>query len=195
MYEKNGHEQHPEREQHPWFGRHPKREKHPEHGHHPEHGQHPGHGHHHHTRGRLRTWVLSILQQAPKNGVEIMDQIELASQGDWRPSPGSVYPLLGELYKEESISKREDGRYEITEKGKLEFGWSSGMPTRQPRSTDDMIEEILSYISYLEDVKRMDASKIAHNMDKLKNVRDRLTILVDDRESQKNPAAKTDGGL
>ena len=102
---------------------------------------------------------------------------------------------VARLYKEASISKREDGRYEITEKGKLEFGWSSGMPTRQPRSTDDMIEEILSYISYLEDVKRMDASKIAHNMDKLKNVRDRLTILVDDRESQKNPAAKTDGGL
>jgi len=115
-----------------------------------------------------------------------MDQIELASQGDWRPSPGSVYPLLGELYKEGSISKRQDGRYEITEKGKLEFGWSSGMPTRQPRSTDNMIEEILSYISYLEDVKRMDASKIAHNVDQLKNVRDRLTMLVDDLDSHES---------
>ena len=188
MYKKNGHEQHPEREQHPWFGHHPWF------GQHPEREQHPWFGHRH-RRGSLRTWVLSILQQAPKNGVEMMDQIELASQGDWRPSPGSVYPLLGELYKEGSISKREDGRYEITEKGKLEFGWSSGMPTRQPRSTDDMIEEILSYISYLEDVKRMDASKIAHNADKLKNVRDRLTTLVDDLDSQESRGAKTDGGV
>jgi len=190
MYEKNGHEHGSEREQHPWFKHHPERKNEVVNhirdaiGRHREFGPHPGFGHR--RRGSLRTWVLSILQQAPKNGVEIMDQIELASQGDWRPSPGSVYPLLSELYKEGSISKREDGRYEITEKGKLEFGWSSGMPTRQPRSTDDMIEEILSYISYLEDVKRMDVSRIAHNADKLKNVRDRLTMLVDDLDSQES---------
>jgi len=190
MYEKDGHEQGPEREQYPRFGHLPERKNEvvlyirDAIARHREFGPHPGFGHR--RRGSLRTWVLSILQQAPKNGVEIMDQIELASRGDWRPSPGSVYPLLGDLYAEGSISKREDGRYEITEKGKLEFGWSSGMPTRQPRSTDDMIEEILSYISYFEDVKRMDVSRIAHNADKLKNVRDRLTMLVDDLDSQES---------
>ena len=47
-------------------------------------------------------WVLSILQQSPKKGAEIMDQIEIATQGWWRPSPGSVYPLLDELQKEEA---------------------------------------------------------------------------------------------
>ena len=133
----------------------------------------------HHRRGILRTLVFSILQQEPRNGAEIMNQIELASHGHWRPSPGSIYPLLDQLCKEESISKREDGRYEITEKGKKEFEWPYRMYSKQPRSADGAIEELNSYISYLEDLKRMDPSKINPNIDKLKNVRDRLTTLID----------------
>ena len=133
----------------------------------------------HHRRGGLRTLVFSILQQEPRNGAEIMNQIELASHGHWRQSPGSIYPLLDQLCKEESISKREDGRYEITEKGKKEFEWPYEMYSKQPRSADGAIEELNSYISYLEDLKRMDPSKINPNIDKLKNVRDRLTTLID----------------
>ena len=135
--------------------------------------------HQHHRRGILRTWVFSIIQQAPRNGYELMSQIELVSQGNWRPSPGSIYPLLDQLCKEESIDKREDGRYEITEKGKKEFEWPYRMHTKQPRSADDAIEELNSYLSYLEDLKRMDPSKINPNIAKLKNVRDRLTTLID----------------
>jgi DNA-binding PadR family transcriptional regulator len=146
-------------------------------GHH-GHGHHPGCGHHR-RRGSLRTWVFSILQQAPKNGAEISNQIEEASQGNWRPSPGSIYPLLDELCKEGSIAKREDGRYEITERGKQEFEWPYNNAARQPRSLDDVVEEMNSYLSYIEDLKRMDPAKIAPNMDKLKTLRDRLTTIID----------------
>jgi DNA-binding PadR family transcriptional regulator len=132
-----------------------------------------------HRRGILRTWVFSILQQEPRNGAEIMNQIELASPENWRPSPGSIYPLLDQLCKEESISKREDGKYEIAEKGKKEFVWPYEMYSKQPRSEDGAIEEMNCHISYLEDLKRMDPSKITLNIDKLKSVRDRLTILID----------------
>ncbi|MGD0643538.1 MAG: PadR family transcriptional regulator [Candidatus Bathyarchaeia archaeon] len=38
-------------------------------------------------KGGPGMWVLSILQQSPRNGAEIMDQVEIASQGLWRPSP------------------------------------------------------------------------------------------------------------
>jgi DNA-binding PadR family transcriptional regulator len=145
---------------------------------HHENGSHPGCGHRH-RRGHLRTWVYSILQQTPKNGAEIVNQIEITSQGNWRPSPGSIYPLLDELTKEGSIIKREDGRYEITEKGKQEFEWPYGIHTRQPRSIEGTIEEMNSYISYLEDLKQIDSAKIAPNLDKLKLVRDRLTTLID----------------
>lgn len=148
-------------------------------------GHHPlGPEHHigwwnHHRRGGLRILVFSMLQQAPKNGAEIMNEMELLSHGRWRPSPGSIYPLLDQLCKEENIRKREDGRYEITEKGKKEFEWPFRMHMRQPRSADSAITEIVGYISYLEDLKRMDPAKITPNIDKLKTVRDRLTALID----------------
>jgi len=143
-----------------------------------EHHRHHDGYERHRRRGGLRIWVFSILRQAPKNGAEIINQIELASQGHWRPSPGSIYPLLDELCKEASISKREDGRYEITEKGKKEFEWPYEIYSRQPRTVEGIIEEMNSYISYLEDLKRMDPSKIAPSIDKLKNFRDRLATVI-----------------
>ena len=143
-----------------------------------QHGRHRGYEHHR-RRGGLRIWVFSILRQEPKNGAEIMNQIELASQGNWRPSPGSIYPLLDELQREASISKREDGRYEITEKGKQEFEWPYKMHQRQPRTVEGAVEEMNSHLAYLEDLKSIDPSKITTNIDKLKTVRDRLTALVD----------------
>jgi DNA-binding PadR family transcriptional regulator len=153
---------------------------------HHEHEKHPhtGRGRHlgkwqQHRRGILRTWVFSVLQQEPRNGVEIMSQIEVASPENWRPSPGSIYPLLDQLCKEESISKREDGRYEITEKGKKEFAWPYEMHRRQPRNVEGAVEEMNSYLAYLEDLKRVDSSNITKNIDKLKNVRDRLSNLID----------------
>jgi DNA-binding PadR family transcriptional regulator len=123
--------------------------------------------------------VYSILQQAPKNGAEIINQIETASQGNWRPSPGSIYPLLDELCKEGSIAKQEDGRYEITDRGKQEFEWPYNTIARQPRSIEDVVGEMNSYLSYLEDLKRMDPTKITSNIAKLKTFRDRLTTVID----------------
>lgn len=152
------------------------------------HGQHHQHGHHenephpgcgqHRKRGLLRTWVYSILKQAPKNGAEIVNQIETITQGNWRPSPGSIYPLLDELTKDGSIAKLDDGRYEITVKGKLEFEWPYELHTRQPGSVEGSIEEINSHISYIEDAKQLDPAKIAANRDKLKNIIDRLSTII-----------------
>jgi DNA-binding PadR family transcriptional regulator len=123
-------------------------------------------------------WVLSILQQSPRNGAEIMDQIEMATQGWWRPSPGSVYPLLDELQKEGNIKKRDDGKYELTERGKAEFEWPWGKQTKQPRTVEDIIAEMNNYVSYLEDLNNSDKAKIAPHKERLKSVRDRLAVLV-----------------
>jgi DNA-binding PadR family transcriptional regulator len=48
--------------------------------------------------------------------MEIMDEIENMTQGWWRPSPGSVYPMLDEMVKDGLVKKREDGKYELTAK-------------------------------------------------------------------------------
>jgi len=126
-------------------------------------------------------WVFSILQQSPRNGAEIMDQIEIASQGWWRPSPGSVYPLLEQLQKEGNIKKCDDGRYELTEKGKEEFEWPLGRQVKQPRTVDDIIAEMNNYVSYLEDLNRSDKSKVFTQIEQLKNIKDRLAALIDSK--------------
>jgi DNA-binding PadR family transcriptional regulator len=102
--------------------------------------------------GGLKTWVLYTLNERPKNGAEIMDAIEAMSYGNWRPSPGSIYPMLNKMVEEGLIKKREDGRYEAVNAGYDNynvFGGSTGAYT-----VEGALKEIDSYVSYLEDLPR-----------------------------------------
>jgi len=130
-----------------------------------------------HKHRGLRGWVLYILESSAKNGAEIMDTMESMSQGWWRPSPGSVYPLLETMAKEGSIKKREDGKYELTEQGKEEVGWPSRMRSTYPRSMDEVLNEMTSYVSYLEDLARTDISKLAPYSKQIKELQARLLRL------------------
>lgn len=77
-------------------------------------------------KGFLRLYVLGLLREKPMSGSEIMEEIEKETGGRWKPSPGSVYPLLSRLqdngYTKE-IPKEEGGikRYMLTEKGENFF--------------------------------------------------------------------------
>jgi DNA-binding PadR family transcriptional regulator len=51
------------------------------------------------------------------SGKEIIDIAKVQSDGIWKPSPGSIYPMLGRLLEEGLIEQVEDGRYRITIKG------------------------------------------------------------------------------
>jgi DNA-binding PadR family transcriptional regulator len=132
-------------------------------------------------RGWLRPWILSLLSKNPKNGAEIMDDIERMSWGGWRPSPGSIYPLLDEMTKDGLIQKREDGRYEITEKGRSESDWPFGMPfgNRGPQGVDQMLDEIKGYISYFEDLGRSDRAKLAQYQSRIRDLSARLSKLAE----------------
>ena len=131
-----------------------------------------------HRKRGLRGWIVSILASAPKNGAEIMDEIETMTQGWWRPSPGSVYPLLEQMTQDDLLRKRDDGRYELSPKAKEEIEWPFGMPGRKAQTVDDMVNEITGFVSYLEDLNRSDRSKITPFREKIKNVADRLAALV-----------------
>jgi DNA-binding PadR family transcriptional regulator len=69
----------------------------------------------------MRTAALLLLAEGPKNGYEMMREVEERSGGVWRPSPGSVYPALQQLEDEGLIRSTEvDGRklYELTDDGR-----------------------------------------------------------------------------
>src|SRR2546422_758937 len=68
------------------------------------------HGWKHRGQRGLRHWILAILRRSPKNGAEIMDEIEGMTQGWWRPSPGSVYPLLDGMVTDGLIKKMDEWR-------------------------------------------------------------------------------------
>jgi DNA-binding PadR family transcriptional regulator len=72
-------------------------------------------------RGDVRTAALLLLAEEPRNGYQIMQEIEERSEGVWRPSPGSIYPALQQLEDEGLIRTTEgDGRklYELTDAGR-----------------------------------------------------------------------------
>jgi DNA-binding PadR family transcriptional regulator len=74
-------------------------------------------------KGFLRYRVLKLLSEKPMSGSEIMSEIERETEGRWRPSPGSIYPLLSWL-QDKGYIKEADGeeagvkRYSLTETGK-----------------------------------------------------------------------------
>ncbi|MEA2168432.1 MAG: hypothetical protein QOF76_1732 [Solirubrobacteraceae bacterium] len=71
-------------------------------------------------RGDVRAAVLVLLAEAANNGYGLMQEIENRSDGVWRPSPGSMYPVLAQLEDEALISAEEtEGRkqYSLTEAG------------------------------------------------------------------------------
>jgi DNA-binding PadR family transcriptional regulator len=72
-------------------------------------------------RGDIRTAALLLLAEEPRNGYQIMQEVEQRSDGVWRPSPGSVYPALAQLEDEGLIrSQQSDGRklFELTDAGR-----------------------------------------------------------------------------
>lgn len=93
-------------------------------------------------KGFIRYQVLDSLSKKPMSGSEIINEIEAKTNGRWKPSPGSIYPLLSwlqdnghvrELPSDQSGMKR----YELTESGKTMLE----QQTKIMKEQEKMIEE------------------------------------------------------
>ena len=124
----------------------------------------------------LKRFVLTSLQQSPKNGVELMDDIEKQSYGFWRPSPGSIYPLLDTLSRDGMVVKQTDGKYHLTEKGSKEEEGQFWPRMGGPTTVDQMVAEMGTYVSYFEDLGREKISAFATELD---GIRDRIAKLLE----------------
>jgi DNA-binding PadR family transcriptional regulator len=72
-------------------------------------------------RGDIRTAALLLLAEEPRNGYQIMQEVQERSDGAWSPSPGSVYPALSQLEDEGLIrTEQSDGRkvFALTDAGR-----------------------------------------------------------------------------
>jgi len=72
-------------------------------------------------RGDVRAAILVLLEEVSLNGYQIIQELSDRSNGAWRPSPGSVYPILQQLEDEKLVVvvASESGRtFELTDAGR-----------------------------------------------------------------------------
>lgn len=73
------------------------------------------------SRGDVRAAILLLLDEQPRNGYGLMQEVEHRSSGAWRPSPGSIYPALAQLEDEGLIApvSAEQGKaFALTDAGR-----------------------------------------------------------------------------
>ena len=81
----------------------------------------PGPGRRRAPRGNVRNAVLALLAEEPLHGYAVIGLLAERSGGLWRPSPGSVYPVLAQLQEEGLVTAEEaDGRkvFALTDAGR-----------------------------------------------------------------------------
>jgi DNA-binding PadR family transcriptional regulator len=69
----------------------------------------------------VRAAVLALLAEEPQHGYAVIGQLAERSGGLWRPSPGSIYPVLGQLEEEGLVtSDSSEGRkvFSLSEAGR-----------------------------------------------------------------------------
>lgn len=98
-------------------------------------------------RGDVRAGILALLAEEPRNGYQIMQELETRSRGMWRPSPGSVYPAL-QLLEDEGLVRAETGaggrvfalteagRKHVDEQGARSAPWEAAAGTADPESLE-----------------------------------------------------------
>ncbi|MDQ8702151.1 helix-turn-helix transcriptional regulator [Streptomyces sp. LHD-70] len=81
------------------------------------------------AHGRLRLYLLGLLDEAPRHGYEVIRLLEERFQGLYAPSAGTVYPRLAKLEAEGLVTHTTEGGrkvYSITDAGRAELADRSG---------------------------------------------------------------------
>jgi DNA-binding PadR family transcriptional regulator len=144
-------------------------------------------------RGDVRAALLVLLDEEPRNGYALMQEIEERSDGLWKPSPGSVYPALQQL-EDEGLTRATEtaGRkaYELTDEGRsyvqehreqLGTPWEGlgDEPGDEIRSMFKLIPAIADALSQI--ARSGDEAQVARATEVLKEARKSLyRILSDD---------------
>jgi len=72
-------------------------------------GGHRGRGRGRAGRGDVRAAILLLLAEQPMHGYQLIQEIGERSEGQWRPSPGAVYPALNLLQDEGLVELSAEG--------------------------------------------------------------------------------------
>ena len=129
--------------------------------------------------GGMRYYVLWLLSQKNMRGSEIIETVQRQTMGWWRPSPGTIYPLLNSLLKDGLIRKEEDLRYSLTPEGAEEIGLKPGQARKvntEGWDVEKIITEMEGYVSFLED----EQGSLKDYRDRIQELAQRLSKLNSD---------------
>ncbi|CAM5640185.1 PadR family transcriptional regulator [Streptomyces avidinii] len=101
------------------------------------------------AHGRLRLYLLKLLDEAPRHGYEVIRLLEERFQGLYAPSAGTVYPRLAKLEAEGLVTyATEGGRkvYSITEAGRAELADRGGELADLELEIRDSVTELAAEI-------------------------------------------------
>jgi DNA-binding PadR family transcriptional regulator len=157
-------------------------------------------------RGLLRHVIPRLLRSNNLTGTDIMQQLRDLTDGEWNPSPGTIYPLLSSLEEDgivEAVSI--EGRsktYSLTEYGKkqmeLMFKYRRGAVGEKTRLGPRLWEKILepeerirfhmlgmshsveAFESMYNSLNKKQQQKLLHH---LKEVVAKITSLIDKLEA------------
>jgi len=106
-----------------------------------------------------------------------MNEIELVTNGVWRPSPGSLYPIVNELIDEGIVFKNQDGKYELTNEGK-EFAKVTLTAFYYSPDPNYIIDRIDDFLSFFESLIKEDKKNIKVEKNRLVMLRNRIEDLI-----------------
>ncbi|MBT2479177.1 PadR family transcriptional regulator [Streptomyces sp. ISL-94] len=101
------------------------------------------------AHGRLRLYLLKLLDEAPRHGYEVIRLLEERFQGLYAPSAGTVYPRLAKLEAEGLVTHATEGGrkvYSITEAGRAELADRSGELADLELEIRDSVTELAAEI-------------------------------------------------
>lgn len=81
------------------------------------------------SHGDLRLYLLSLLDESPRHGYDLMQALADRTGGTYTPSAGTIYPRLAKLEEEGLVTKTVDGRktvYALTDAGRAEVAARAG---------------------------------------------------------------------
>jgi len=90
------------------------------------------------AHGRLRLYLLKLLDESPRHGYDVIRELEDRFLGLYSPSAGTVYPRLARLEAEGLVISEESGGrkvYRITDPGRAELA-------ARASDLDDLEQEI-----------------------------------------------------
>ena len=81
------------------------------------------------SHGRLRLYLLKLLEEGPKHGYELIRLLENRFHGLYTPSAGTIYPRLARMEGDGLITHTAAGGrkvYDITDAGRAELSQRAG---------------------------------------------------------------------